>query len=390
MTACATPPTPTPDVDLQLEIVMDPGAARLPSGEQRPPAYTGAWLVYAAAQVDAFKDLQRRKLGNGTQDDFEVEVRARSAMAAYWREQLKEEGAPTDPYLAGLVEIDESGFMEEYVIGTFAKPGWSIPSTELANIDLAAFWQWANEHIQDLESPTYARIRIGNAPLDATIPGGDLPDPEQYAPYQMPCTKSLGPLSDAVAEWELRAADLAGAPISAEDRRDFNWTLSRTLQMEPFREKGLTWVSSRPAILAYIAGFCAVDMHDYTLAERFLTTAADLRPLAAGPKLELAQALVAQKKLEPADALIQAVIDTAQDECDLARAWRKRGYIRFEQGELVNARSAYKRSLDFDPFSELAISELQLLEAEIVAHGGNPEPYTPPPSQQFVTQCQGG
>ena len=71
----------------------------------------------------------------------------------------------------------------------------------------------------------------------------------------MPCTKSLGPLSDAVAEWELRAADLAGAPISAEDRRDFNWTLSRTLQMEPFREKGLTWVSSRPAILAYIAGF---------------------------------------------------------------------------------------------------------------------------------------
>jgi tetratricopeptide (TPR) repeat protein len=264
-----------------------------------------------------------------------------------------------------------------------------IPASELANIDLAAFWRWADEHIGDLASPTYAQIRTDAPQLDANIPGDDLPDPEQYAPTRVPCGKSRGPLRDAVEEWEVRAAGLAGVPVSAENRADFNWTLSGILQMEPYRTKGVAWVSSRPATLAYLAGYCAVDTRDYALAEGFLTTAVDLLPRAAQPKLELAQALVAQRKLEQADALVQLVIDTARDECDLAHAWRKRGYILFEQGELVEARSSYIRSLDFDPTSQLAISELKLLEAEIVAHGGDPQPYEPPPSEQFVTHCQG-
>jgi len=338
----------------------------------------------------SYKELQRRKVGNRSEDDFEIELRARSAMAAFWRKELEAKDAPIDPYLVKLVEIDDAGFMEEYVIGTFAKPGWTIPASEFANIDLVAFWEWADEHIADLDSPTYARIRTGAPPLYAEIPGEELPDPEQYAPDRVPCTESIGALRDALEKWEIRAADLAGAPVSAEDRRDFNWTLSRILQLEPFRAKGVTWVSYRPASLAYIAGFCAVDMQDYALGERYLANAAELMPLSSMTKLELSQALVSQRKLEEADALVQLAIDTAQDECSLARAWRKRGYIRFEQGKLIDARSAYKRSLDFDPFSQLAISELKLLDSEIVAHGGDPEPYTPPPSEQFVTRCPGG
>jgi len=404
ITACASPAAHAPKADSQIEPELDSGsqtdsqtgieiapeAMYSLSGEKRSPAYTGAWLAYAAAQAVAYKDLQQRKAGNGTADDFEIEVRARSTMAAYWREQLEANDVPPDPYLAKLVEINDAGFMDEYVIGTFAKPGWAIPSSGLEKIDLPAFWQWAGEHIADLKSPTYARIRTDAPALDEDIPGEDLPDPQQFALDRVPCTESLGPLSDAVENWELRAAGLAGAPVFAQDRRDFNWTLSRIRQMEPYRTKGVTWVSYRPAALAFMTGFCAVDVHDYARAERFLTAAVGMMPLNAMPKLELTQALIAQRKLEQADALVQLVIDTEQDKCEIAHAWRKRGYIRFEQGALEEARSAYKRSLELDPFSQVAISELQLLESEIAAHGGDPEPYVPPPGEQSVSRCQSG
>jgi hypothetical protein len=85
--------------------------------------------------------------------------------------------------------------------------------------------------------------------------------------------------------------------------------------------------------------------------------------------------------------VIDDVLATQQDRCELARAWRRRGYIRFEQRRLDEARIAYQRSLEYDPDSKIARSELDLLRREITDNGGHPDWYVPPASTTHVTVC---
>jgi hypothetical protein len=115
---------------------------------------------------------------------------------------------------------------------------------------------------------------------------------------------------------------------------------------EPYRSRGITWVTSRPPRLSFLVGFCAVETQDHAAAERFLTVATGLAPLLAAPRLKLAHALILQRKLDAADDAVDLLLRTTQDRCSLGGAWRKRGYIRFEQGRLEDARSACTRSLD--------------------------------------------
>jgi Tfp pilus assembly protein PilF len=106
--------------------------------------------------------------------------------------------------------------------------------------------------------------------------------------------------------------------------------------------------------------------------------------------MELAHVLVAQHKFDRAEAIVEDAIEHSQDRCELARAWRRRGYIRVEQRRLTEAEDAYRRSLEFDPASAIARSELDLLQREITKNGGNPQWYVPPPSNPAsVTQCPG-
>jgi tetratricopeptide (TPR) repeat protein len=87
-----------------------------------------------------------------------------------------------------------------------------------------------------------------------------------------------------------------------------------------------------------------------------------------------------------ADAEIDGILAAADadDNCTLARAWRRRGYIRFEQQRWDEARAAYERSLEYQPGNELALTELELISQQI----GPSDPLSPAlTTQTFVTEC---
>jgi tetratricopeptide (TPR) repeat protein len=139
-----------------------------------------------------------------------------------------------------------------------------------------------------------------------------------------------------------------------------------------------------------VAGFCANDIEDYAGAERWLEAAMALSPTTPQAPNELTHALVFQRKFDRADAVIDTVLANTDDRCELARAWRRRGYIRFEQRRLDDSRIAYQKSLEYDPGSEIARSELALLHGEIEREGGHPDWYVPPASGTKVTVCAPG
>jgi tetratricopeptide (TPR) repeat protein len=367
--------------------VVDVPALQGSGGESRPPAAGAAWLAYTTAQAATYEAARKAGDGNGSPDDFIVEAAARKALASVWRQARAGQSPPADAYLDQLVAIDDAGFIDEYVLSTFASPGWVVPAAALGGTDLPAFWRWANANVPGIASTASPRIEADAGTARPAVPGADLPDPEGLSPGRRPCTEILAPLRSAVAAWDAHAAALPGAPVSALERGQFVVSLAVAGASEPFRSRGAVWVSTRPAELAFLAGYCAVDVQDYALAEGFLARAVGLMPLDPGPKLELSQALIGQGKFDQADALVGEIMDSTDDPCRTAQALRKRGYIRFEQGLLEEARAAYRKSLEYDPNSPVARSELEVLDAEIGRTGGKSEPYQPPPTEQLTTSC---
>ncbi len=387
LVACGCAHTPSPSGRDGFQVILEDAARSTSSGSPQPANYTAAWITYATIRGRTYEEVRDRGSRNRAGDDYLIEVRARSGMAAFWRDQRQTPEAASDAYLDKLVEIAEAGFIEEYVLGTFARPGWTVPSKELPLIDFASFAEWGPVHLGALESPTLAWMKPSSGKLDPNEPGAGLPDPEALVPPRGSCRQSLGVLRRAVAEWEVEASALDGFPVAATDRAGFIRQIVELAAEAPYRTRGMTWVSPRPLFLAHLAGFCGVEAKDYEFAERSLRRAIELSPRLPGPRLELAHVLVTQGQLDQADAAIEVVFDSAKDRCDLGLAWRKRGYIRFEQGRLDDARSAYLRSLDHDPRSDLAVSELALLESEIEKRGGDVTRYVPPLSREIITAC---
>jgi tetratricopeptide (TPR) repeat protein len=131
-----------------------------------------------------------------------------------------------------------------------------------------------------------------------------------------------------------------------------------------------------------------VDIHQPEEAKGLLDIAVELSPMAPWVQFELAQALITLRQFDQANEVVDHVFTITDDRCNLGQGWRKRGFILFEQGKLEESRTAYRRSLDYDRFSQVAKSELQLLDTEIAGRGGKREPYSPPPSAQLTTQCE--
>ena len=258
------------------------------------------------------------------------------------------------------------------------------PGDELARIDFAALSDLAREPIA---APSYALPKPGSGELRSDDSRGGAPRSAALHPARMPCTESLPTLRRATAEWDEKRDALDGEPLAAEDRPAFHAVLSAARESPAHRARGATWVSPRAYWMFFLAGFCAIEQEDYAQAERWLESAVALSPENETGRGELTHALVFQRKFDRADAIVETTIATSQDRCDLARAWRRRGYIRFEQRRLDEARAAYVRSLEYDPDSPIARSELELLRREITANGGSPDWYVPPTSVQHVTVC---
>jgi len=341
---------------------------------------TAAWIGYGTAIIAKATSPEFR---DRPMDDFAVEVYARTALAKIWSEARQPESL--DPYLDKLAEIHAAGFIEEYVLVAFARPGWALSAAELGALEMDAFFDWAGAHLDGFVSVTAAGVERKTQPPSAPT-GIGLPDPAAFAPSEAVCSATLPVMRSALAEWEREAAALRGAPIAAETDRQFVATLLDVAELPPYRTEGIAWVSPRPALLSYFAGFCAVEAGDLESAERWLRSATTMLPFEHDVRQELIHVLVGTGRLDAADAEVDGILAAADadDNCTLARAWRRRGYIRFEQQRWDEARAAYERSLDYQPGNELALTELELISEQI----GPSNPLSPAPTTQtFVTEC---
>ena len=100
-----------------------------------------------------------------------IEFESRRKLAEFWEDSghLGE-----DPYLDFLVDINRLEFLEEYVITTFARPGWTIPGPTLEILRASPFFIWARSNLARSElSVIYQEMELQGWP--------DLP-PRNYVP----------------------------------------------------------------------------------------------------------------------------------------------------------------------------------------------------------------
>lgn len=348
-----------------------------------------AWLLYGMSRMSAMEERARSHRRYVPPNDYPAELRARSDLAIFWRDQREKGSEEKDTYLDTLVAIADAGFMEEYVISAFVSPGWTIKASDIAAFDFAGYTAWGDEHLKDFESVTLAGFEPKGTKIKNEPPGATLPDPYDFLPGQVSCAKVASTLNKAAKRWEKEAKSLPGTPIAAGSKQDL-LALIDWIRKQPLDETAsFTFVPIPVGYLIYIAGYCGVDTHDHKSSERWLKMAIKLLPMQMMPRLELAQTYIVRQRFEEADALVDEILNATEDRCNLGMAWRKRGFIRFEQGRLEDSRAAYKKSLEYDPYSRIALSELALLETEITRHGGTPDSYQPPPKQpQTTTECK--
>jgi tetratricopeptide (TPR) repeat protein len=368
-----------------FRLIVD---SSLPEAKDEPQVME-AWLRYAATRMKTYNDLAAAGRHNKAVEDYEIELAARRMLASFWSSQQARGTAVANAYLDKLVEIDKAGFLEEYVLYFFVQPGWTVSAASLALIELEAFAAWGNANLGGIDHPTLVAVESKSPqwPQAAVQPGATLADPALFAATGNSCMNSTEELNAAGAQWTEESKALDGAPLAAAERSEFIYLASQLHNAEPFRTQGMVWVSDRPGRLTYLAGFCAVEAENFLDAEWWLRMATALKPLDAGIQTELVHVLIFEKRFDDADALIDQVMSTAKDPCDLAGVWRRRGYIRFEQGKMEDARAAYVESLEFDPGNNLALGELQLID-RILLENGAVVPPAAPPSTTTLSTCQ--
>jgi tetratricopeptide (TPR) repeat protein len=366
--------------------VVTVGPEAVAQGEQG----LAAWILYGAARAKVFES-RLGKFHNQSGDDYALELGGRAAMAEYWSNQ-RTKADRANPYLDLLVDLRQTGHLDEYIVTFFAKPGWTVPGEALAEFDLGGFTGWAGKRLDGHQPVTLVDVEPTSGRHWPDAPGAGLPNPNQLSPKKVPCATSAPQIEAALARWTKEAAALDGVPLAASDRAEFA-RLVDWARTQPEYRRGVTWVSPAAADLYFVAGFCAVERQDLAAATRALGESVRLAPLAPAARLELSHVLVTEKKFDEADQQIDGVLATTNDRCELARAWRRRGYILVERGRLEEAYAAYQKSLQHDPVSRLALDEMVFIVRELQARGGAQggafKPYQPPQSgpNQVVTEC---
>ena len=117
-----------------------------------------------------------------------------------------------------------------------------------------------------------------------------------------------------------------------------------------------------------------------------------LDPLTPMWRLELVGSLTAAKRFDDAEREVRLAIAQTDDACTLGGAWRKKGFLEIERGQLEQAELSYRKSLEYEPGNEIALSELKVILRERMQKGdGPPAPYEPPPSTAPIpSRCPGG
>jgi tetratricopeptide (TPR) repeat protein len=377
-----TPP-PTAPTDRAIVTV---GPEAVAQGE----AALAAWIAYGAARAKLF-DERIGHFHNQSGDDYALELGARAVLADVWAEKRQMQ---TNPYLDLLLDVRRAGFLEEYVVTYFAKPGWTIPGDALSELTLAEFGRWGKTRLANHQAQTLVTVEPTSAAPFPTAPGGELPSAGALSPKLVACSASVPRINAELALWAKEEATLDGVALAAANRTEFLRDLDWARGQPAYRRRGVTWVSSTAADLAFLLGFCAVERQEFAAATRALRESLRLDPLSPGTRLELAHVLVQGRQFDDADREIDGVLSTTSDRCQLARAHRQRGYILVERGRLEEAYAAYQKSLEYEPSSQLALREMMFIAQEVQRLGGAAarafKPYHPPANRppQIVTECQ--
>ncbi len=344
-------PAPTSNDGGQVVVAADVGS----------PDLIALWSVYGIALGDAAEKAGR--------DDYAGEVAARALLADRWKRAPGSEKQLHDAYLDRLLEVRDAGFIGEYVLAFLARPGWTISGSELARLNFTAFKAWAAGHLpQDHRAIVPVTIRLrGLSP--APVPGSRLTSGPTLNLAQTPCATLQSAIDRAVADWDAEARALVPVPLSVQTAQQRLPALALLAGDQRARRDGVVFVSPRAVEILFDAGFCAVDRADWPAAERLLRRAVELSPASVNVRGELVQTLIMEKRPDDADRELDVALSFADSPCEAARLWRKRGYILFDRGKLVDSYRAYARSLDFDPPNELARSEMNLIVATLQRAG---------------------
>jgi len=349
------------------------------------PEVRAAWVVSGTARAAKWLAL-RGQTRNPSGDDYLIALEGNRAMVAYWRESKL---AGQDAYIDLLVDVDELGFLEEYVIVAFGKLGWTVPGESMQELDVPGFLAWARQNLTRHRPESKVSIKPANAGAWPDPPGRWLPPVPELDESMTPCHKPAE-LEAIVARWAAEAAGLDGRPLAADSAVQFLDILGMIGKQEELGKSGATWVPTLAYQFSYVAGFCAIERKDLGAAQKHLRMAVSLFPLSAQARSELAHLYIQQRKFYLAMAEVEAVLAMTDDPCDVARSLRKIGFIQFEQGKLRDAHATYSKSLEYEPGSQVALSELRVLRKEMISAGWTnlpPEVYTPPTNRQLTTTC---
>jgi len=155
-------------------------------------------------------------------------------------------------------------------------------------------------------------------------------------------------------------------------------------------QRGAIWISDRVARLYEVAGFCGVEEQRLADAEAALRAGLSVRPAAVGMRSELSFVLTATRRPQDALTVVEEAMELGPNRCESARLWRKKGYVLFDLGRLVESYAAYARSLELQPGYQPAMAEMKLIVSELRRTGtALPEKmvpaYEPPPQGKTVT-----
>ncbi|MDR2216367.1 MAG: hypothetical protein LBE59_11090 [Nevskiaceae bacterium] len=351
------------------------------------------WVIYGSARLAALqqRDKARKKSANDSGDDFTIELAGRQMMVAIMDESATGRET-TEPYFQILKGIAAAGFLDEYVVAAFALPGWTIPATNIGAFDFSGFESWARDHPLGDRHPTPVLTVPKNGKAHPDIPGQELENPAQLPVAREACVNIRKQADQQWKVWQKQAKRLNGRAIAAENRAEFIQAI-QWLARKNVPPDGATWVSPKPAVLAYTSGYCSVELGDLASALDKLRAAVELYPTSMTSRMELVTVLNQLQRFDESEQIIDESLGMTNNRCDLARIYRRRGYMRIDQGRLPEARADYVKSLEFEPGHQVALSELLVIDQELEKAGAlKPgEAYKAPPpgeSTAIAMICQ--
>jgi len=328
-----------------------------------------------------------KRANSGLPPDYlEEEVQALPETVAVWKKSGA--SAQPSPQLEALDAAVEAGFVAEYAVTATSVPGWRLEPSQHQSLRLAAYLEWRKKNLLELRW----------IPQSMTSPGAEPPilghDVTAGLPPLNPssCAAIQPELQKRIAAWESSTERASEYLLASRSNDDFSRALLWFSTKPQLQSKALLWVSPNVGELYYRAGFCAVQLQQLGASEKYLRRLLVVSPTSAVGYSELAHTLTLAGRYQEALAHLEVGLGMSASDCESARLLRKRGFIQFEQGELILSRKTYLQSLQLDPSSALAKSELQLIESTLRKKGvpfdSSPQDSGAVPSTQvIVSSC---